>query len=169
MKDLIPTETIVSKILVIREQKVMLDRDLAGLYGVETKVLNQAVKRNLKRFPLEFMFQLNQAEKRELVTNCDRFQILKHSSSLPYAFTEHGIAMLSSILNSDKAININILIIKAFIALRKAMLNYGKLAEKVDVLEKKYDTQFNVIFEAIEHMFKLEANPKKIGFVRDKN
>jgi hypothetical protein len=93
----------------------MIDRDLAELYGVATKALNQAVRRNEKRFPPDFVFQLNTNEKDELVTNCDRFKLLKHSSSSPYAFTEQGVAMLSSVLNSDKAIEVNVLIMRAFV------------------------------------------------------
>lgn len=101
MNELIPVEIIENKILILRGQKIMLDRDLAQLYEVDTKVLNQAVKRNAERFPANFMFRLNIEELKELVTNCDRFKTLKHTTSLPYAFTEHGVAMLSSVLNSD--------------------------------------------------------------------
>lgn len=104
------------RILTLRGQKVMLDRDLAELYGVPTYRLNEAVKRNSKRFPAHFMFQLSRQEKQELIANCDRFKTLKHSTVLPYAFTEHGVAMLSSVLNSERAIQINIQIIDAFIA-----------------------------------------------------
>ena len=103
MDSFLPIEVITSKILLIRKQRVMLDRDLAALYGVGTKVLNQAVKRNLNRFPADFMFQLLQVEKEQLVTNCDRFRSLKHSSSLPYAFTEQGVAMLSSVKQTRPA------------------------------------------------------------------
>ncbi len=102
MSDIVLYEKIENKILLIRDQKVMLDRDLADLYGVETKVLNQAVKRNAERFPKDFMFQLNEIETNKLVTNCDRFNMLKHSSVSPHAFTEQGVAMLSSALNSKR-------------------------------------------------------------------
>jgi len=112
-------DDIKSKIFTIRGIQVMIDRDLAELYGVETKVFNQAVKRNSARFPQDFMFQLNDVEKNELVTNCDRFKTLKHSTSNPYVFTEHGVAMLSSILNSDTAIEVNILIMRAFVLIRQ--------------------------------------------------
>ena len=108
MAEIVAQEVIENMIQVIREKKVMIDRDLAGLYEVETKALNQAVKRNIDRFPVDFMFQLSPAEKNELVTNCDRFALLKHSSVMPYAFTEYGVAMLSSVLNSPRAIKINI-------------------------------------------------------------
>lgn len=112
-----------SRILTIREQQVMIDRDLAELYGVETKVLNQAVKRNIERFPEDFMFQLEQNEKAELVTNCDRFSVLKHSTVSPYAFTEQGIAMLSSVLKSSTAVQVNIQIMRAFVAMRRFLQN----------------------------------------------
>lgn len=112
-----------SRILTIREQQVMIDRDLAELYGVETKVLNQAVKRNIERFPEDFMFQLEQNEKAELVTNCDRFNALKHSTVSPYAFTEQGIAMLSSVLKSSTAVQVNIQIMRAFVAMRRFLQN----------------------------------------------
>jgi hypothetical protein len=107
MTKLVPVEMIVSKILFLRNEKVLLDRDLAELYGVPTKSLNQAVKRNARRFPSDFMFRLTKKEKDELVTNCDRFQPLKHSSVSPRAFTEQGVAMLSSVLNSPRAIEVN--------------------------------------------------------------
>ena len=108
-----PLETIENLILSIRGKQVMLDRDLARLYGVETKVLNQAVKRNIERFPDRFMFQLTDNEMVKLVTICDRFKLLKHSSSLPYAFTEHGVTMLASVLKSDIAVQISIKIVDA--------------------------------------------------------
>ncbi|GMQ23685.1 hypothetical protein Aoki45_03670 [Algoriphagus sp. oki45] len=119
-KDLLfSNQEIENRIFLIRGNQVMIDRDLAELYGVETKVLNQAVKRNLDRFPEEFRFQINKLEKDELVTKCDRFQSLKHSSSNPFAFTEQGIAMLSAVLRSEIAVKVSIQIIKAFVAMRK--------------------------------------------------
>lgn len=134
---IIPPEIIQNKIFEIRNVKVMLDRDLAELYEVETKVLNQTVKRNIKRFPENFMFQLNKLEKNELVTNCDRFETLKHSTFPPYAFTEHGVAMLSSVLNSERAIQINILIINAFIKLRQMLAEKNEALRKVEELDQK--------------------------------
>lgn len=107
MANIIPIDKIESKILLIRGQKVMLDRDLAVLYGTPTKRLNEQVKRNVKRFPEDFMFQLKLWEFKQLVANCDRFALLKHSSSMPYVFTEQGIAMLSSVLKSEKAIEVH--------------------------------------------------------------
>lgn len=114
MTDIIPANKIETRIMVMRDQSVILDRNLAELYAVETRVLNQAVRRNLKRFPDDFLFRLNKKEAKELITNCDRFQSLKHSTVMPYAFTENGVAMLSSVLNSDKAIQINIQIMRVF-------------------------------------------------------
>ena len=161
----VPAERIEQSILLIRRQKVMLDNDLALLYGVPTKVLNQAVRRNLRRFPPDFMFRLTKKEKLELVTKCDRFQKLKHSSSLPSAFTEQGVAMLSSILNSDRAIEVNIEIMRAFVRLRKMLSSHVDLARKLVDLEKKYDAQFRVVFEAIRAlMAEPEKSKRKIGF-----
>ena len=165
MSPSIVPEVIESRIFLIRSQRVMIDRDLAQLYNVTTKALNQAVKRNSGRFPDEFMFRLTIPEKNELVTNCDRFASLKHSTSLPCAFTEHGVAMLSSVLNSERAIQVNIAIIKTFIKLREILGSHKKLAERMEALEKKYDAQFRIVFEAIRQLMKEDENPKTpIGF-----
>jgi hypothetical protein len=165
---LVPTEVIVTKILFLRGEKVLLDRDLAELYGVETRVLNQAVKRNERRFPIDFMFRLTKEEKHELVTNCDRFKKLKHSTVLPHAFTEQGVAMLSSVLNSDRAIEVNIAIMRAFVQLRKMIASNEELAKKLGELEhrlEKHDEDIGLIFEAIrELMTPPDTPPKKIGF-----
>jgi len=162
---LIPQETIESKILLFRGKKVMLDRDLAELYEVETKQLNRQVRRNIKRFPEDFMFRLTNKEKRELVTNWHRFSSLKHSSSLPYAFTEQGVAMLSSVLNSERAILVNIQIMRAFTKLREMVIGYAKLKRKIESMEKKYDEQFKVVFEAIKQLLTpLEKPKRRIGF-----
>jgi fructoselysine-6-P-deglycase FrlB-like protein len=145
----------------------MLDADLAMLYGVKTKVLNQAVKRNLKRFPNDFMFQLTAKEKNELVTNCDHLSTLKFSPQSPYAFTEQGVAMLSSVLNSERAIMVNIQIMRAFTKLKREILTYAALKRKIDDMEKKYDTQFRVVFQAIKQLMIEEEKPKpRIGFRR---
>ena len=163
--DLVPQEIIQSKILFIRGKKIILDRDLAILYEVPTRALNQAVKRNIKRFPKHFMFQLTPEEKKELITNCDRFKPLKHSSALPYAFTEYGVAMLSSVLNSEKAIQVNIQIINVFIRIREMLIDYQELKEQIEAMEKKYDRQFKVVFEAIGELLTPPDEPKgKIGF-----
>jgi hypothetical protein len=165
---LISQETIQSKIFFLRGKKVMIDRDLAILYEVPTKALNQAVKRNIHRFPEHFMFQLTSEEKDELVTKCDRFKPLKHSTSLPYAFTEHGVAMLSSVLNSEKAIMVNIQIINTFIRMRELLMNYEEIKQKIEDMEEKYDYQFKVVFEAIRQLLEPpEKLERKIGFQND--
>src|SRR3989339_2277462 len=112
MNNLLPEERIERRILVIRGEKVMVDRDLAELYGVSTKRLNEQVKRNIKRFPPDFMFRLNKSETAELVANCDRFKALKHSTTNPHVFTEQGVSMLSSVLNSEKAIDVNVQVMR---------------------------------------------------------
>ena len=126
-----------NRIITIREHQVMVDRDLAELYQVDTKVLNQAVKRNIERFPESFRFQLTNNEKDELVTNCDRFKILKHSTSNPYAFTEQGVAMLSAVLKSETAIHTSIRIIEAFVAMRNFLMNNASIFQRMERLEMK--------------------------------
>jgi phage regulator Rha-like protein len=172
--EILPTERIESKILLIREQKVMLDRDLAELYGVPTKVLNQAVKRNNERFPTDFMFVITKAEKDELVTNCDRFNSLKHSTVLPYAFTEYGALMLASVLNSQKAIEAGIYVVRAFVKLREILSTHKELAQKLKELEYKietHDEQITAIFEAINQLLAPPpVTKRKIGFeVKEKD
>ena len=170
MNDLVPIERIESRIYLIRGQKVMLDRDLAELYGVETKYLNRQVKRNLKRFPEEFMFQLTMEEKNEVVTNWHHLKELKYSYHLSFAFTEHGVAMLASVLNSERAIKISILIIKAFIKLRQILSTHKELARKLSELEtrvEKHDSAIVAIFEAIRQLMAPAEEPaKKIGFLQ---
>jgi len=170
MNELIPTEIIENKILIIRGQKVMLDRDLAQLYEVGTKVLNQAVKRSIERFPDNFMFKLNDNELKELVTNCDRFKSLKHSTSLPYAFTEYGVAMLSSVLNSKKAIAINIQIIQTFIKVKEFALSHKDITLRIGELEKYFvdyardnNEQIQKINETLNYLIDI-TKPNKIGF-----
>jgi len=148
----------------------MLDRDLAELYDVSTKALNQAVKRNLKRFPEDFMFKLTAVEKHEVVTNCDHLKVLKFSPQLPYAFTEQGVAMLSSVLGSERAIMVNIQIMRAFINLRRIGLTYVELRRKIESMEKKYDGQFRIVFKALKELLeppRVEEKRKKIGFHKD--
>ncbi len=170
MSEIIPAEVIESRILIIRGKKVMIDRDLAMLYGVETKALNQAVKRNLARFPQDFMFQLSESERNELVTNCDRFRTLKHSSANPYAFTEQGVAMLSSVLKSERAVLVNIVIMRTFVKLREMISTHKQLALKLQKLEKKIEEQnekIYTIFEAINSLMTPPVKKKKeIGFNR---
>jgi hypothetical protein len=150
---IIPQNEIENRIFHIRSEYVMIDRDLAEMYQVETKVLNQAVKRNILRFPNSFRFQLNSNEKDELVTNCDRFERLKHSSSLPYVFTEQGVAMLSAVLRSEIAIKVSIRIIETFVQLRKTILQYQGIIQRVENIEKKQletDKNFERLFRAME-------------------
>ena len=162
---LIPLEKIETRIFLIRGKKVMLDMDLAELYEVKTKILNQAVKRNLKRFPKDFMFQLTKEEKDKVVTNCDHLSKLRFSPVLPYVFTEQGISMLSSILNSERAIMVNIQIMRIFTKLREMIENHKDLKRKIEDMEKKYDKQFQIVFEAIKKLIEPEVKPKrKIGF-----
>ena len=172
MKDLIPQETIEQRIFLIRKQKVMVDRDLAELYGVETKHLNRQVKRNIQRFPDEFMLQLTIEERNQLVTICHRFKTMKHSSSLPYVFTEHGVAMLASVLKSDRAVKISINIIKAFVKLREMLSTHKELAHKLAQLERKiekHDDEIKLIFDAIRQlMTRPEPKSKRIGFLPEK-
>ena len=137
MSNEITAKTIESKILTIRNQQVMIDRDLAELYGTETKVLNQAVKRNIERFPEDFMFALDKSEKDELVTNCDRFETMKHSSVMPYAFTEQGVAMLSSVLKSPTAVEVNIQIMRAFVAMRHFLQNNAQVFSEINTIKKQ--------------------------------
>ena len=153
-------------ILLMRGEKVMLDADIAALYGVDTRVLVQAVKRNLDRFPADFMFQLNDGEFQHL-----RSQNVTSSSwggrrYSPYAFTEQGVAMLSSVLRSDRAVRVNIEIMRAFVRLRRMLASHADLARKLDRLEKKYDRQFKVVFDAIRALMTPSPATKKkpIGF-----
>ena len=132
---------------------------------MEPQALNQAVKRNERRFPPDFMFQLTKKEKDELVTNCDRFERLKHSSALPRAFTEQGVAMLSSVLNSERAIDVNVEIMRAFVRFRQMLSKHSDLERKLAALETKYDEQFKVVFDAIRALMNPpEESRRKIGF-----
>ncbi len=164
-KPIIPAERIENCIYLLRGQRVMLDDDLAILYGVETKVLNRSVKRNLRRFPEDFMFQLSTKEFESL--RC-QFGTSKRGGRRypPYAFTEQGVAMLSSVLNSKRAIQVNIEIMRAFVRLRQILGSNAELARKLAALEKKYDAQFRIVFDAIRELM-TPPEPKKkrsIGF-----
>ena len=150
---IISQKHIESQIFTIRGLQVMIDRDLAEMYQVETKVLNQAVKRNSERFPIQFRFQLTENEKTELVTICDRFDSLKHSSSNPNVFTEQGVAMLSAVLRSKIAVQISIQIINAFVEMRKFIANHYGLLQRMDGIERKQietDQKFEQVFKALE-------------------
>ena len=158
-------ERITSKICLIRGKKVMLDADLAELYGVTTKALNQAVTRNELRFPSDFMFRLTKEEKQELVTNCDRLDRLKHSSALPHVFTEQGVAMLSSVLRSERAIHVNIEIMRVFTRLRQMVLDNEELRKELDEVKHLTDERFQIVFETLDQLINIENKPKKkIGF-----
>jgi len=154
--DTIPTITqkeIENKIFTFRNIQVMIDRDLADLYQVEVKRLNEQIKRNIDRFPESFRFQLSDNEKLELVANCDRFKLLKHSSSNPYAFTEQGVAMLSAVLHSQIAIQISIQIINAFVEMRQLISHHNGLLHRLDSIERKLfdnDQKFEQVFKALE-------------------
>ena len=143
----------------------MIDRHLAELYGVDTRSLNQAVKRNRERFPESFMFQLNVEEREEVITICDNLAPLRFARTLPYAFTEQGVAMLSSVLKSKRAIQVNIQIMKTFVQLRRMLGGNKELARRLDELEKKYDAQFKVVFDALRQLLAPEPTTKReIGF-----
>ena len=158
MNDLIRVEVIASKILIVRGKRVMLDEDLAELYTVETKNLNKAVKRNIERFPEDFMFQITKEENEGL-----RFQIGTSKRGgrryLPYVFTQEGVAMLSSVLNSSRAIQVNIQIMRAFVQLRRILLTNVDLKRKIEQIEKKYDKQFVIVFAAIKQLLE-PSKPK---------
>jgi phage regulator Rha-like protein len=169
MKALVPVEVISSKISLIRGIKVMLDRDLAELYGVETRVLNQAVRRNIDRFPADFMFELTKEENQSLRSQNVTLKRGQHSKYLPFAFTEQGVAMLSSVLNSNRAVEVNIAIMRVFVKLRETMATHKELAHKLADLEQRiegHDEQIQAIFEAIRQLMLPpdEKGKKKIGF-----
>ncbi len=151
--ELINNNSISDMIITLRDTQIMIDRDLAFLFEIKTKRLNEQVRRNLERFPLEFCFQLTQAEKNELVAKCDRLQTLKHSVSLPYAFTEQGIAMLTTVLKSDTAIKMSIQIINAFVVMRRFISSNASLFNRIEYLERKQiesDAKIDKILDALE-------------------
>ncbi|MFA4919581.1 MAG: ORF6N domain-containing protein [Thermodesulfovibrionales bacterium] len=165
MNGVVPLEIIERKILALRGQKVMLSMHLAELYEVDTRALNQAVKRNITRFPEDFMFQLNDIEAAQLVSQ----NVIPHKKyfggSLPYVFTEQGVAMLSSVLNSERAVHVNITIMRAFVKLREILAGNKDLARKLNEMEKKYDAQFKIVFDAIRKLMEAPEKPKRrIGF-----
>lgn len=168
MKALVPMEVIETKILLMRGQKVMLSAHLAELYGVETRALNQAVKRNINRFPDDFMFQLNDPEVEHLVSQ----NVIPHKKyfggSFPYAFTEQGVAMLSSVLKSERAVQVNIAVMRAFVKLREILSLNKELAHKLEQLERKieiHDGDIKIIFDAIRQlMAHPEPKKRKMGF-----
>jgi hypothetical protein len=154
-----------ARILTLRGVRVMLDADLATIYGVSTKRLNEQVKRNRRRFPGDFMFQLTAEEKAEVVANCDHLQRLRFSPSRPYAFTEHGAVMLASVLNTPVAVAASLQVVRAFVRLRAAFAEHRDLAQRIDGLEAKYDRQFKAVFDAIRALMTPPEVPRKrIGF-----
>ena len=162
----IPTERIEHAILSIRGEKVLLDSDLAKLYGVKTKRLNEQVKRNRNRFPEDFMFQLTEQEKKEVVANCDHLSRLRFSPSLPFAFTEHGAIMAASVLNTPQAVDMSVFVVRAFVRLRSFLATHKELKQKIEDMEKKYDYQFRVVFDAIKQLIEPPQKPRKrIGFL----
>ncbi len=172
-KSLLPpqVEFIEQIIIHLRGQRVIIDRDLAALYGVETKVFNQAVRRNKNKFPKDFRFQLTKEEKTEVVTNCDHLQTLKFSPVLPYAFTEHGALMAANILNSDMANAMSVYVIRAFVRLRESLLVNSKLAAKLMNMEKRldeHDESLMALVNTIEYLLNAPAEDgkkRRIGFV----
>ena len=145
----------------------MIDAELTTLYGVTTKALNQAVKRNPGRFPEDFMFHLTEEEKTQVVTNCDHLHNLRFSRTRPYAFSEQGVAMLSSVLNSERAVQVNVQIMRTFVRLRHMLAGNSDLARKLADLESKYDRQFKAVFDAIRQLMAEPAEPRKppIGYM----
>ncbi len=164
---LIPIEKVERRILLVRGHKVLLDGDLADLYGVPAKVLNQAVKRNVERFPEDFMFQLTSEEFKALRSQFVTLETGrgKYPKYPPYAFTEQGVAMLSSVLRSKRAVQVNIAIMRTFVKLRRILATHKELARKLEELEKEYDAQFRIVFDAIRELMKPPKQPRRqIGF-----
>ena len=170
---LIPVEQLDRAILLIRGQRVMLDADLALLFGVSTKALNQAVKRNLDRFPADFLFRLTPEEKSEVVTNCDHLSALKFSRQLPYAFTEHGAVMVATVLNSRRAAEVSVFVVRAFVRMRQVLAGHRELALKLADIERRvagHDATIRSLVGAIRQLLQPpQPEPKKrrIGFGPD--
>jgi hypothetical protein len=166
MPEIVPMERITGKIYLIRKTKVMIDRDLAELYGVETAQLKRAVKRNIERFPEDFMFELTKQELEDWRCQFGTSNGVKMGLRyLPMVFTEQGVAMLSSVLRSKRAIGVNIQIMRAFTRLRQMLSTHEELKRKIEAMERKYDQQFRVVFDAITQLIDTETRPKKkIGF-----
>jgi len=158
-------ENISQKILTVRGHSVILDSDLADLYRVTTSALNQAVKRNARRFPEDFAFRLTTKEKEEVVTKCDHLSRLKFSPVLPFAYTEHGTIMAASVLNSQRAVETSVFVVRAFVLMRETMASHRGLAQRLSVLETTYDARFRVVFDAIRALMEPPKTPRRrIGF-----
>jgi len=161
--------SIQQKILLIRGEKVIVDADLANAYGVETRRLNEQVKRNIRRFPEDFMFQLTKEEKNEVIANCDHLSNLKYSKALPHVFTEHGAIMAASVLNTQKAVEVSVYVVRAFVQLRQIISEHKELSNKMSQLERKlsgHDKQIHVLVQDIKQLMdpKLPPKTKRIGF-----
>jgi phage regulator Rha-like protein len=167
---IIPEEVILNKILFLRGEKVMISNDLAMLYGVTTKRLNEQVKRNIKRFPKHFMFQLSEQEKDKVVANCDHLKNLKYSPYLPYVFTEHGTVMLANVLNSERAIQVSVRIVEIYIKMRENILTNQELLQKMEQLEKRvgnHDEKIGIIFQYLKKFIEVQEKPRKrVGYKR---
>ncbi len=172
---IVPYEIVINKIFHVRNQKVMLDMDLAILYQVETRALKQAVKRNILRFPDDFMFQLTKQEWQEVITICDNLpQTAKYSPATPFAFTEQGVAMLSSVLNSERAIHVNIQIIRIFTKLRLMLTDHTEIRLEIEKIKKKLDNQdknMEIVFKYLDELLEKQERPnpprKRIGYKPD--
>jgi hypothetical protein len=171
-RELVKISVIQQRILLIRGEKVMIDADLAEACGVPTRRLNEQVKRNQERFPLDFMFQLNAEEKAKVIANCDHLKQLKYSKSLPFAFTEHGAIMAASILNSPRAVELAIFVVRAFVQLRESLAEHREIARKIAQIEQRlfgHDQQILSLIEAIKSLMnpKLPPKSRRIGFHTD--
>ena len=174
--NLLPLETIAQTIIILRGQRVMIDADLAALYGVETKRLNEQVKRNRDRFPEDFMFQLTADEKAEVVANCDHLANLKFSKTLPYAFTEHGAIQAANVLNSTRAVEMSVFVVRAFVQLREVLTSNKELALKLAELESRierkldsHDQAITGLIDAVRSLMKpTEPHKRPIGFITEK-
>ena len=168
MTNLIAVESVAQRILLLRGKRVMLDVDLAKLYGVPTKALNQAVRRNIDRFPSDFMIQLSADEKAEVVTNCDHLARLKYSRTLPYAFTEHGALMLGNVLKSDRAVEVSLLVVRTFVQLREMLSTNKELEMKLLELERKVSSHDQALAGLVDAIRQLMKQPvcasRPIGF-----
>ena len=165
-----PVEHIASRILVVRGQRVMIDADLALLYGVTTRQLNQQVKRNSARFPADFAFRLRAEEKNEVVTNCDHLRRLKYSPAMPLVFTEHGALMAASVLNSPRAVEVGLFVVRAFVRMREIVASHRELARRLDELERKVGTHDRAIGQILAAIRQLTQPPgpskrRRIGFL----
>ena len=161
----VPMERVADRILSIRGHRVMVDTDLAEVYGVPTKRLNEQVKRNAERFPEDFAFRLTPEEKMERVAKCDRFSRLKHSTVFPLVFTEHGAIMAANVLNSQRAIEASVYVVRAFVKMREMLATHKELVRRLDEMEGKVDRQFKVVFDALRALMDPPKTPRRrIGY-----